>query len=299
MSDMGATRERSAVPKRSGEQDNTSQQQRILDVLRMACAEAMRRPDFAERLQEIKQRFYVRDFDGIFLDPTNLSVYTANYVPRRALCYYEIFNRSELKSIINMRPNVYCLGAGSGSELLGISAAASCDIGSSSAAKTNLSMTIHSQDYTDWSSILSTLEETIRYKWGITEQQIKYQFSMGDLLHTSPDIERNIASSQLVTAMFVFNELFSDKSNAMNFVKTMVKCVAPGSYFLLVDSAGSFSSIKVGDKSYMSYMFFDSLGKHFTPIISEDSVWFRHAPGLDYPLGVENMRYFLRLYQKQ
>ncbi|KAJ2401432.1 hypothetical protein GGI10_006046 [Coemansia sp. RSA 2530] len=122
---------------------------------------------------------------------------------------------------------------------------------------------------------------------------------MGNLLQISPDIERSISSSQLVTAMFIFNELFSDKANAMNFVKTIVKCVAPGSYFLLVDSAGSFSSIQINGKSYMSYMFFDSLSKHFTPIISEDSTWFRHAPNLDYPLNVENMRYFIRLYRKR
>ncbi|KAJ2897279.1 hypothetical protein IWW38_001773 [Coemansia aciculifera] len=274
------------------------QQQRILNVLRMACAEAMRRPDFAERLQDMKQKFYVRDFDGIFLDPTNLSVYTAQYVPRRALCYYEIFSRPELQDILATSPNIYCLGAGSGSELVGISAASKCAPGAANAGSTARPITIHSQDYTDWSSILTTLEDTIRYKWGIGAQQIKYQFSMDNLLQMSPDIEHNIASAQLVTAMFIFNELFSDKTNAMNFVKAIVKCVAPGAYFLLVDSAGSFSSIQIGTKSYMSYMFFDSLAKHFTPVISEDSKWFRHAPNLDYPLNVENMRYFIRLYRK-
>ncbi|KAJ2640357.1 hypothetical protein GGF44_002579 [Coemansia sp. RSA 1694] len=233
----------------------------------------------------MKQKFYVRDFDGIFLDPTNLSVYTAQYVPRRALCYYEIFSRPELQDILATSPNIYCLGAGSGSELVGISAASKCAPGAANAGSAARPITIHSQDYTDWSPILTTLEDTIRYKWGIGARQIQYQFSIDNLLQISPDIERSIASAQLVTAMFIFNELFSDKANAMNFVKAIVKCVAPGAYFLLVDSAGSFSSIQIGTKSYMSYMFFDSLGKHFTPIISEDSKWFRHAPNLDYPLN--------------
>ncbi|KAJ2489567.1 hypothetical protein IWW37_003913 [Coemansia sp. RSA 2050] len=275
------------------------QQQRILNVLRMACAEAIKRPDFAERLQDMKQKFYVRDFDGIFLDPANLSVYTAQYVPRRALCYYEIFSRSQLQDVLATSPAIYCLGAGSGSELVGISAASKCAPGAANASSSVRPIVIHSQDYTDWSPILTTLEDTIRYKWGIGARQIQYQFSMGNLLQISPDIERSISSSQLVTAMFIFNELFSDKANAMNFVKTIVKCVAPGNYFLLVDSAGSFSSIQINGKSYMSYMFFDSLSKHFTPVISEDSTWFRHAPNLDYPLNVENMRYFIRLYRKR
>ncbi|KAJ2078140.1 hypothetical protein GGI09_008102 [Coemansia sp. S100] len=229
----------------------------------------------------MKQKFYVRDFDGIFLDPTNLSVYTAQYVPRRALCYYEIFSRPALQRILTTSPTIYCLGAGSGSELVAISAASKCPPGAANVSSSARPITIHSQDYTDWSPILTTLEDTIRYKWGIGARQVKYEFSLGNLLQISPDIEHNISSSKLVTAMFIFNELFSDKANAMNFVKTIVKCVAPGNYFLLVDSAGSFSNIQINGKSYMSYMFFDSLSKHFTPVISEDSTWFRHAPNLE------------------
>ncbi|KAJ1945164.1 hypothetical protein GGF37_001836 [Kickxella alabastrina] len=269
-------------------------QQSILNVLRMACSEAIRHPDFGEQIQKIKQQFYVRNFDSIFMDPVNLPIYTAQYVPRRALCYYDIFSAPELQAILRQRPNIFCLGAGSGSELVGISAA-SCQALDGDGAP----ITIHSQDYTDWSSILSSLEYSIRQKWGITEKQIKYEFSIGNLLHITPTIESQMAQAQLVTAMFVFNELFSDKVNAMNFVKAAVKNVSSGSYFLLVDSAGSFSNIKVGSKSYMSYMFFDSLAQYFTPVVSEDSRWFRHAHGLEYPLGIENMRYFIRLYRKK
>ncbi|KAJ1964865.1 hypothetical protein GGI12_001164 [Dipsacomyces acuminosporus] len=284
-------------------------QQSILNILRMACAEAIKQPDFAEKLQAIKQRFYVRDFNGIFLDPENLPVYTAQYVPRRALCYYEILSCPEIQRILRSRPAIYCLGAGSGSELVGFSAA-SCtaldDAGEDGEGDENgkdgkdgkAPITIHSQDYTDWSAILGSLESTIRYKWGINKEQIRYEFSKGDLLNITSDIESHVSKSQLVTAMFVFNELFAEKANAMKFVKMIVKCVRPGAYFLLVDSAGSFSAVQVAGKSYMSYMFFDSLKQFFSPVISEDSKWFRHAAGLDYPLGIENMRYFIRLYRR-
>ncbi|KAJ2160029.1 hypothetical protein GGF46_002591 [Coemansia sp. RSA 552] len=274
-----------------------NQQQSILSVLQIACAEAVQRPDFDWRLQDIKAKFFVRDFDGIFLDPANLSVYTAQYVPRRALCYFDLFSRPELQAILRARPRIYCLGAGSGSELLGITAACCqvLDMGETGAAPVR----IHSQDYADWASVLRSLEAAVRYKWGIGAGQVEYAFSRGNLLDISPGIEEHMAGAQLVTAMFVFNELFADKANAMNFVKAVTRQVRPGSHFLLVDSAGSFSSIQVGGNSYMAYMFFDSLGQFFTPVISDDSKWFRHASGLRYPLPVENMRYFVRLYRRK
>ncbi|KAJ2309894.1 hypothetical protein IWW52_002371 [Coemansia sp. RSA 2704] len=263
-------------------------QQSILNVLRIACSEALQQPDFAARLQEIKQRFYVRDFDGIFLDPANLPVYTAQYVPRRALCYYELFSHPDLQEILRTGPQILCLGAGSGSELVGISAAC---------AHMTQPISVHSQDYADWSSILQSLETAVQYKWRVPH--MSYSFSLGNLLSISPELEAHIARSQLVTAMFVFNELFVDKANAMNFVRTIVRCLQPNAYFLLVDSAGSFSSVKVGSNSYMAYMFFDSLAAYFEPVIQEDSKWFRHKPALEYPLPVENMRYFVRLYRRK
>ncbi|KAJ2557380.1 hypothetical protein EV175_001378 [Coemansia sp. RSA 1933] len=275
-------------------------QQSILSILRMACADTMKQPEFSEKLREIKRRFYDRDFDGIFLDPGSLPVYTAQYVPRRALCYYEIFSTSELQSLLMERPQIYCLGAGSGSELVGISAA-SCIAYDSNREGDSESrpIVVHSQDYTNWEPILDSLSSAIRYKWKLTAQQIEYKFSIDNLLEMSPDIERYISSASLVTAMFVFNELFADKTNAMRFVKTMTKCLRPGSHFLLVDSAGSFSSVKVGKSNYMSYMFFDSLGQFFEPVLSDNSRWFRHEPGLEYPLSIENMRYFIRLYRRK
>ncbi|KAJ2701473.1 hypothetical protein H4R19_005411, partial [Coemansia spiralis] len=101
-----------AAGPRSGEEIlGKNPQQSILSVLRIACAEVFQQPDLGDRLQRIKQKFYVRDFDGIFLDPANLPAYTAQYAPRRALCYYELFCRPELQAILRARPTVYCLGA--------------------------------------------------------------------------------------------------------------------------------------------------------------------------------------------
>ncbi|KAJ1663541.1 hypothetical protein IW140_004829 [Coemansia sp. RSA 1813] len=274
-------------------------QQSILSVLRIACADAMKQPDFSEKLQAIKRRFYDRDFDGIFLDPANLPVYTAQYVPRRALCYYEVFSTPELQSLLRERPQIYCLGAGSGSELVGISAASCIALDDSGEDTTQKPIILHSQDYTDWKPILDSLSSAIRYKWKLNDQHIEYKFSIGNLLDMPTEIKQHISSASLVTAMFVFNELFADKANAMEFVKTMVKFLRPGAFFLLVDSAGSFSSVKVGKKNYMSYMFFDSLGQFFEPVLSDNSRWFRHVPGLEYPLSIENMRYFIRLYRRK
>ncbi|KAJ1953704.1 hypothetical protein EC988_002838 [Linderina pennispora] len=283
------------TPFKGAETLGANPQQSILNVLRMACAPALQRADFASTLQTIKQRFFARDFNAIFQTPGNLPVYTAQYVPRRALCYYEIFQLPELQRILENAPTMYCLGAGSGSELVGV-AAASCTALNSKVAGP---IVVHSQDYADWTETLGQLEDAVRYKWGLDESQIRFEFSIGDLMAPTRQMEEQVHGAQLVTAMFVFNELFADKAKAMGFVKMVVANVQKGAYFLLVDSAGSFSSVQVGGKSYMSYMFFDSLRQFFEPVVSEDSRWFRHASNLEYPLSIENMRYFIRLYRRK
>ncbi|RKP24366.1 hypothetical protein SYNPS1DRAFT_23539, partial [Syncephalis pseudoplumigaleata] len=107
-----------------------------------------------------------------------------------------------------------------------------------------------------------------------------------------------LARADLVTAMFVMNELFTDKRQAMKLVQALVAHLRPGAYFLLVDSAGSFSNLKVGQRTYMIYTIFDALHAYFEPVISEDSEWYRYPKHLNYPLELNNMRYFIRLYRR-
>ncbi|KAJ1675968.1 hypothetical protein EV182_000221 [Spiromyces aspiralis] len=281
-------------------------EQSILNVLRLTCVDSFKSPDFQGRVQEIKKAFYARDFDAIFLTPENLPVYSAMYTPRRALCYYQMFtSEPELVKVLRQRKHIYCLGAGSGSELLGISAAF-CHVAAPApdhkvprATKEAKPLVIHTQDYADWTPVLTRLEDSIRRKWGVTEgEHIRCEYSQNNLMEIRQELRDELGRADLVTVMFVFNELFTAKSKAMEFVKAMVMHLRRGALLLLVDSAGSFSSVKVGERNYMSHMFFDALKSHFKPLISDDARWYRHPAQLDYPLPVENMRYFIRLYQK-
>ncbi|KAJ1911271.1 hypothetical protein H4219_005992 [Mycoemilia scoparia] len=247
-------------------------EQSILNALRQTCYEKVFKDpqELQFRAKKIKQLFYDRDFDSIFLDTDNLPAYIAMYTPRRALCYYNMFiNEPELAKLFVTNPRavleipqhqqtqnrsspqlpivrrVCCLGGGSGSEMLGISAMIchNQDIQvprnqDQQAPTTNIIeplFTIHTQDYADWTSILTNLEQTIKRKWKKLNDPalINYEYSKSSLLDIDSDLEKIIASSDLVTVMFVFNELFSDKSKSMEFIKLMIKCLRKGSYLLV------------------------------------------------------------------
>ena len=68
-----------------------SPDQLILNILSVACSRVFGQADFAATLQAIKQAFYQRDFNAVFGSPHHLPVYIAQYVPMRALAYYDLF----------------------------------------------------------------------------------------------------------------------------------------------------------------------------------------------------------------
>ncbi|KAI9592768.1 hypothetical protein BDF19DRAFT_425159 [Syncephalis fuscata] len=198
-------------------------------------------------------------------------------------------------------------------------------------------VTLHMQDIADWQDVIKRIEATARDKWNIPAERFKCEFSQGSVLNlvghgtealapladddtasgvqtkdkantlTSAEAEAEadkeaicaeIERADLVTAMFVMNELFTDKRQAMQLVKALVARLRPGAHLLLVDSAGSFSNLKVGQHTYMIYTIFDALHAYFEPIVSEDSEWYRYPKHLHYPLELNNMRYFIRLYRR-
>jgi 25S rRNA (uracil2843-N3)-methyltransferase len=72
---------------------------------------------------------------------------------------------------------------------------------------------------------------------------------------------------------------------------------SPGAFLLIVDSAGDFSEIRVGTKTYMVYTLLDYI-KGFKKILMENARWYRFPPGLSFPVKLQNQRYFWRLYRK-
>ncbi|KAI9494989.1 hypothetical protein BDB00DRAFT_955136 [Zychaea mexicana] len=269
-------------------------EQNILNVIRQACTDTLSRDDFGKTLQSIKANFVQRDYEGIFTaEARNLQVYSAAYVPGRALCYFEIFCQSQLLKLLARRTCIYAIGSGSGSELVSFAAAMT----RVPAERQRIKLIM--QDIGEWAKVLETFESASRQSWKLTEEQFSCQYLQGDILDPTKRDERaqRIADADLITFMFVMNELFVKKAAAMEMVQSLVTNMKKGAHLLVVESAGSFSHLKVGNKTYMVHMLLDAI-KDLQSVISDDARWYRHPDNVRYPLDVQNMRYFIRLYKK-
>ncbi|KAI9335036.1 hypothetical protein DFJ73DRAFT_852410 [Zopfochytrium polystomum] len=115
--------------------------------------------------------------------------------------------------------------------------------------------------------------------------------------------------------MFLTNELLATSKRAfVALVRLLVARMRPGACLLVVDSAGSFSEVAVGagggggsggggggaeaPRKYMVYTLLDAVGA-FEVLEQTDSRWYRFPDGLAYPLKLNNMRYFMRLYRRR
>ena len=151
-------------------------------------------------------------------------------------------------------------------------------------------------------------------------------FQQQDVLSLSADELCAIVSGRhLVTIFFTLNELYTTSmSKARAFLLKLTQVVDPGTYLLVVDSAGSYSTVSLNgqEKKYPMHWLLDhallkpvpiqknmegsgatrnkrSEGKpSWEKLREKESEWFRIPEGLKYPLDLENMRYQLHLYCK-
>lgn len=132
------------------------------------------------------------------------------------------------------------------------------------------------QDIGDWSGVLDSLEGSVRRQWKLDEQQLQCSYEQGDVLEPSTRRDELIHSADLITFMFVMNELFVNKTKSMALIQSLVSNMKKGAYLLVVDSAGSFSHLKVGGQTYMIYFLLDAI-KTLEKVIGEDSKWYRYV----------------------
>ncbi|KAI8339050.1 hypothetical protein BC941DRAFT_451351 [Chlamydoabsidia padenii] len=223
-------------------------EQNILSAIRRSCFDTFARKNFGSTLQMIKHSFVDRDYEGIFTDPDNLNVYSAAYVPGRALCYFRIFCLPPLLKLLTKRTKIYAVGSGSGSELVSIAAAMTRVPGERQRIQLDM------QDIGEWQHVLKQFEQHTARTWGISDEQLTC-----DVLDPTSTTAQSIASADLITFMFVMNELFVKKAQAMALIQTLVASMKKGAYLLVVESAGSFSHLQVGNKTYMVYTLLDAI----------------------------------------
>ena len=235
------------------------------------------------------------------------------------------------------RLKVACLGGGAGAELVAFAGYLHSHANNGIAV-----LDIIVVDIADWSSIIEKLHSTVitspkislyssyAFKMAnkpiIRPEQLKYDFIQKDVL--SLDIESLAAIVQgtaLVTLMFTLNELYSTSmSQTTNLLLSLTYLLEPGSLLLVVDSPGSYSTVKIGnipvskptesEKRYpMKWLLDHTLleastigssksstqGGQWEKVTSQDSKWFRLSKDLKYPIDLEDTRYQIHLYRRK
>ncbi|GAB1201803.1 hypothetical protein APSETT445_000395 [Aspergillus pseudonomiae] len=234
-------------------------------------------------------------------------------------------------------------------------AAAAADQGSVPKSISHPALSVTAVDIADWSSVVDRLSYTIRSpavmgsrshpapllnlgKGGEGEKEsedadgfaVRFRRSdvlsiseeqLKDLLHLGPSDKGN--TTVMVTLMFTLNELFSTSmAKATAFLLRTTDLVQPGTLLLVVDSPGSYSTLKLGkgkaqdgaesatvqERKYpMKFLLDHTLlsvaeGK-WEQIYSQDSRWWRRDVGrLGYDVGegagLEDMRYQVHIYRR-
>ncbi|KAL8739262.1 MAG: hypothetical protein Q9190_007868 [Brigantiaea leucoxantha] len=126
----------------------------------------------------------------------------------------------------------------------------------------------------------------------------------------------------LVTIMFTLNELYSSSIPATsNFLLSLTRVLAPGARLLVVDSSGSYSTVRLSksstttedlllqeeQKTYPMHWLLDHTlleiasedrGKQWTKLKENKSRWFRLADKLSFPNKLEDVRMQVHLYRR-
>ncbi|KAJ5729158.1 uncharacterized protein N7483_003666 [Penicillium malachiteum] len=200
------------------------------------------------------------------------------------------------------------------------------------------SLSVAAVDIADWSSVVERLSKTIisndvpfpltsRHKPPLLarSEALDVSFRRADLLALGEQELKDVvlgetaqeSSSLLVTLMFTLNELFSTSMpKATGFLLRLTEILSPGAILLVVDSPGSYSSVKLGknkegeaqERKYpMKFLLDHALtsvaGGKWERVYTQDSKWWRReAARLRYEVGegagLEDMRFQLHIYQR-
>eukprot|EP00854_Cymbomonas_tetramitiformis_P000545 gene545-937_t len=249
-----------------------------LDLIAAVTAAQRHSPTLSETLSSIKYSFSQRDYAAVFSTPENLLVYMCAYVPSRALCYLNVLGKLlrtrglgllEGDGTGGAGPDVlqaWCLGAGPGSEAVAFGTWALLGERGEGLDCAPQTVSVHSFDVAHWGVALQLLHEGMQTLWGncpaasetpsggssggqVTrgKQAFTSTWSQGDALQQMPAVEwSRIQASSLLTAFFVLDEMWGASPQlTLSFLRELRERTQIGATFLAVDSAGSFSYVKL------------------------------------------------------
>ena len=230
--------------------------------------------------------------------------------------------RDEAASEDDGELHVLSLGGGAGSELVALAALLRgiAEDGSSTPSKVKWT----GVDIGSWAGVLDTLGSSVDSTW---KGSLSRHYTKTDLLDSaSPStiqLFADLASSppQLTTLFFTLTELLSQSpQRTIALLSRLTACIPIGGLILVVDSASDISSFSLGagGREWPTYTMIDLImlrllaaddgedgekgenkGK-WEKVESSDSRWFRLQPGTgaDWPVKLENARYWFRLYRR-
>jgi 25S rRNA (uracil2843-N3)-methyltransferase len=305
------------------------EEQAVVDLFTNAFSPLLTSESLKERIQAVKTHLYNRDYLAAFGELDNLQAYVVRWSPARALCYRWVFMEGACDEITRVFEfggrknkkvkNVVSLGAGAGGELVGMIAAVEeinreQDLKEGATDEDKSQLCLKAVDIAGWGPIcdriLKTSKETLMSKESIVN--VKCEFLQHDVLASDFPADVITHETDLITLLFTTNELYTQSiPKTTAFFGSLRDRTAPGCILLVLESAGSYSTVKLGeDKEYpMGWLLdYTIIGKDeeaaaarsngWKLLKKEDSKWYRVPVGLKYQLELENMRFLLRVYQR-
>ncbi|KAJ5664324.1 hypothetical protein N7507_005055 [Penicillium longicatenatum] len=208
---------------------------------------------------------------------------------------------------------------------------------SSTPPASNRNLSIAAADIADWSSVVKRLATTLtspdvpapstsKHKAPLVPagDSVDVTFHRADLLSLPEKELKDVvfggeeSHSLLVTLMFTLNELFSTSMpKTTAFMLRLTEILKPGAVLLVVDSPGSYSTLKLGkpgpdgeqqERNYPMKFLLDhtliSVAKgQWEQVYTQDSKWWRReAARLRYEVGdgagLEDMRFQVHIYRR-
>lgn len=175
------------------------------------------------------------------------------------------------------------------------------------ASENTQSLHLTAIDIANWTPIVTNLSTTLttpaspRCPAFVSPSNFSVTFHHHDIL-TPSDTPLIPPSTSLITLLFTTNELYTQSRTATTqFLLSLKEKTRVGCLLLVLESAGSYSTVQVNGKTFPMGMLLDHTllaGDLWEKLAGEEAKWYRLPEGLRYPIELENMRYFVRVYRR-
>ncbi|ODV82209.1 uncharacterized protein CANTADRAFT_98601 [Suhomyces tanzawaensis NRRL Y-17324] len=282
--------------------------EKLIDMFTQTLGSILNSEDLNQHIQSVKSCLYDRNYIEAFDSDDKRFAYVSRWTPARALAYTSLFASldgiKELFEDKDKQTEVLCIGGGASSELVGLASVFCRQKEYNSTSDSSLKMNII--DIADWSKVVNSLTNYAQKNWMYDGSKLQANFIHEDVLN-QPKIDYGAQS--LITLLFTTNELFAEKrKETMALLNTFNAKCTKGTLLLIAESAGSYSHITIGTRKFPVQFLIDMtlIGKQgenngpWELIDESDSCWYRiETKKIDYPMKLENMRFFYRLYRKK